>query len=122
MDRSSRRSNAAAELAQSGTAFHHPLLDERRPPERSKRRSRMSRMFPFWRHCVRFAPLVRVYHETTWSEQDYRNARRGPWIYLAADRHRFQKRINEFDSNFGYIFSDEHRFDIVSRFELLSPN
>jgi len=47
-----------------------------------------------------------MYFQTKWSEKDYR---RGPWIQLAADRHRFQRRINEFDSKFGYIFDDLHR-------------
>jgi hypothetical protein len=62
-----------------------------------------------------------MYFQTTWSEKDYRNARRGPWIQLAADRHRFQRRIREFDSKFGYTFTDIHReymYDMIQQFNL----
>jgi len=60
-----------------------------------------------------------MYFQTLWSEKYYRRARIGPWIYLAADRNRFQRRINEFDSNFGYIFGDIHRdhvLDLIREF------
>jgi len=50
-----------------------------------------------------------MYFQTKWSEKDYKRARIGPWIQLASDRFRFQRRINEFDSKFGYIFGDLHR-------------
>jgi len=62
-----------------------------------------------------------MYLQTKWSERAYRNARIGPWIQLAADRHRFQRRIDEFDNNFGYIFTDIHRehvFDLIHEFNL----
>ena len=114
-------STTADHVVRAGAASGLSVPHERKSSQRSKHYSRMCRMFPFWKQKrVRFAKYGRMYFQTKWSERDYRNARRGPWIQLAADRHRFQRRINEFDSKFGYIFSDEHRFDIVSRFELLS--
>ena len=70
---------------------------------------------------MRFSPNVVVHYETKWSKKDYRNARRGPWIHFAADRHRFQRRINEFDSDFGYIFTDIHRehvYDLIQEFNV----
>jgi len=62
-----------------------------------------------------------MYFQTKWSETDYRRARTGHWIQLAADRHRFQRRIDEFDTNFGYIFTDIHRehvYDLIQEFNL----
>jgi len=62
-----------------------------------------------------------MYFQTKWSEKDYQNARRGPWMHFAADRHRFQRRIGEFDSNFGYIFTDIHRehvCDLIREFNM----
>ena len=50
-------------------------------------------------------------------------SRIGNWIHLAADRHRFQRRIDEFDSNFGYIFTDIHRehvCDLIQEFNVNS--
>ena len=62
-----------------------------------------------------------MYFQTKWSEKDYQRARIGPWIQIAADRHRFQRRINEFDTKFGYIFGDLHRehvYDFIQEFNL----
>ena len=67
---------------------------------------------------MRFSPQVVVHYETDWTEKDYRRARVGPWMHLAADRHRFQRRIREFDMKFGYIFTDIHReymYDYILR-------
>ena len=99
-----------------------PLLDERRSSLRSKRRSRLSRMFPFWKHHVRFSPHVREYIETIWSEEDCRNARKGPWLHFAADRHRFMRRIRDFDDDFLYIFTDIHREHICDLLEEFNVN
>ena len=68
-----------------------------------------------------FSPRVTMYFQTTWSEKDYQRARVGPWIHLAADRHRFQRRIKDFDSKFGYIFTDIHReymYDLIQQYNL----
>jgi len=79
-------------------------------------------MFPFWKKKrVTFSPKVVVHFESEWTKKDYQRARIGPWMRLAADRHRFQKRIREFDSNFGYIFTDIHReymYDLIQDFML----
>jgi len=40
---------------------------------------------------------------------------------MAADRQRFQRRIDEFDTNFGYIFTDIHRehvCDLIQEFNV----
>ena len=71
---------------------------------------------------MRFSPDVVVHRETKWSERDYRHARRGLWIHLAADRHRFQRRIDELDSNFGYIFTDIHREHVCDLIEEFNVN
>ena len=92
-------------VVRAGAACCLPMPDARRSSQRPKHCSRLSRMFPFWRKKrVRFSPQVVVHYETDWTEKDYRRARVGPWMHLAADRHRFQRRIREFDSKFGYIF------------------
>ena len=68
-----------------------------------------------------FARKAVVHYQSKWSEKDYKRARIGPWIQLAADRFRFQRRIKEFDSKFGYIFSDRHReyiHDLIEEFIL----
>lgn len=62
-----------------------------------------------------------MYFQTTWDEKDYQRARVGPWLHFAADRHRFQRRIREFDSQFGYIFTDIHReyiYDLIKEFNV----
>jgi len=109
-------SSTADNVVRAGATGGLPLLDERKSSQRSKHRSRMSRVFPFWKRRVKFSPTVTVYFQTIWSDQDYRRARVGPWIYLAADRHRFQRRIRNFESEFGYIFTDIHReymYDLI---------
>ena len=93
-------STTADNVVRTGAAGGMSVLDERKSSQRPKHYSRMSRMFPFWSHKrVRFSPNVRMYFQTIWSERDYRRPRIGPWIHLAADRYRFQRRINEFDSD-----------------------
>ena len=65
---------------------------------------------------VKFAEKLIVYDfETNYSQSDYRAARRGPWMLFAVDRHRFRKRIQDFDRRYGFIFSDEHRNNIMLR-------
>jgi hypothetical protein len=58
---------------------------------------------------VRFADDVTEHYQSRWSDRDYKVARRGPWMHYAADRHRFQRRIREFEDNFSYILTDYHR-------------
>jgi len=109
-------------VVRTGAAGRMPVLDERKSSQRPQHRSRMSRMFAFWRKKhVKFCPHVVVHFESKWSKNDYRNARRGPCIHLAADRHRFQRRITYFDDNFGYIFTDIHRehvYDLIQEFNM----
>lgn len=77
-------------------------------------------MFTFRR--VRFNKEVVEHHETGWTEREFRNARIGQWIFLAADRQRFRRRIEEFDSNFAYIFTDIHREHINDLIEQFTIN
>lgn len=42
-------------------------------------------------------------------------ARKSDWIHIVADRHRFQRRINDLESTFKLIFTDEHRNKIINK-------
>ena len=65
---------------------------------------------------VNFAEKPIVYDfETDWSHADYKSARRGQWMLYAVDRYRFERRIQDFDRQYGFIFSDEHRNNIMLR-------
>ena len=63
---------------------------------------------------VSFDKRVTVHFQHTWPDRDYRLARRGPWMQHAADRCRFKRRIDSFDSKHPYIFTDIHREHIVT--------
>jgi len=98
-----------------------PMFNARRPSKRSTRTSWLSRVHAVRRHRVRFSPDVKVHYQTQWSEREYRDARQGPWIFIAVDRHRFQRRIREFESKFDYIFTDihrEHLYDLIEQFNM----
>lgn len=64
---------------------------------------------------VRFDNLVLVHTLNDWPPEIYRDARRGPWLTMAADRCRFNRRINETQLCLGDIFSDAHRDKIKRR-------
>ena len=67
------------------------------------------------RRTVHFDSVVRVYQPTDWSYDDYRSARIGPWIRMAADRSRFQRRIRQIDLLIGHIFTEQYRaFRIIN--------
>lgn len=61
-----------------------------------------------------FKDTMLVYFQYGWSEREHTLARRGPWMYLAANRRRFERRIRDFNSNFAYIFTDIHRDHTLS--------
>ena len=118
MERTTRRSTAADDVR---SPSRMSLLYQRRS-HRPNSYMCLPRMHAFRRRHVTFSPDVTMYFQTRWSDQDYRNARIGRWIFLAADRHRFQRRIHEFHNNFGYIFSDEHPSNLRSLIEFQSLN
>jgi Phosphatase-1 catalytic subunit binding region len=68
---------------------------------------------------VSFATDVTVFIPMDWSPhspETYRLARRGPWIQIAVDRHRFMRRIQQTENDFTTIFTIEHRDRIIERF------
>ena len=44
-----------------------------------------------------------------WTAQDYRDARKGPWLHYAADRHRFKRRIRQTELVLRDILTESHR-------------
>ena len=50
-----------------------------------------------------------VYELNDWPADDYRNARRGPWIRYAADRHRFKRRIQQTEQILCSVLTKSHR-------------
>lgn len=84
---------------------------------RSERVGEMQRMFPILSRnkSVTFADVVTVRYQSTWSEADYRAARRGPWMTMAVDRHRFRRRIEKLSKILTPILTDEHRIRIRLR-------
>jgi len=110
-----RGNDFAAERGFSGHERHCSMQQSTRPHEPARvhpvQRVQSARMFP--RH-VTFKDTMLLYFQYGWSELDYTFARRGPWMYLAANRRRFERRILDFDSNFGYIFTDIHRDHMLS--------
>ena len=57
--------------------------------------------------CVRFRDNPKVHCIVAWNYA-YRVARKGQWEIMAAARDRFQKRIKEFETAYGHIFTKEH--------------
>lgn len=49
--------------------------------------------------------LVTVYN----LDDEGKRERKGPWMYIARDRIRFQHRINVINLRIGYIFQAKHR-------------
>ena len=67
------------------------------------------------RKRVRFADRDDdVYELNDWPVDDYRNARRGPWMHYAADRHRFKRRIQQTEDILSKVLTDSHRDKIKS--------
>ena len=54
---------------------------------------------------VRFDDVIDIIPPCTqWSEEDYQDARKSQWQQHYLDRIRFKNRIDEINSNIGYIF------------------
>ena len=67
------------------------------------------------KRIVSFDNRVIVYTPIDWSYNAYREARKGPWMQLAIDRHRFRRRIKETEHALGAIFTDDHRDKVKRR-------
>ena len=61
------------------------------------------------RRTVTFDKRITVYLLDYWAPELYRAARKGPWMQLAVDRHRFKRRIQLTEVALGNIFTDIHR-------------
>ena len=61
------------------------------------------------RKRVRFSDRVDIYELNDWTAEDYRDARKGPWLHYAADRHRFKRRIRQTELILRDILTDSHR-------------
>ena len=68
---------------------------------------------------VLFNDVVSVFEPIDWCPDDYTEARKGQWMQAAADRHRFNRRIKMTETEFGNIFSNDHRAKVFSRFAQL---
>ena len=67
---------------------------------------------------MKFDDDIKVYyHGESWSDSDYREARRGTW---AVDRQRFQRRIREVSAVLEPVLTDSHRLVIRLRNMLLT--
>ena len=64
---------------------------------------------------VKFGDTTMIYTPMDWSPDAYRDARKGPWISIAADRCRFNRRIKQTECVLGDIFCDAHREDVKRR-------
>jgi len=61
---------------------------------------------------VKFSEEIKIYELNDWPSDIYRQARKGPWMYLAVDRKRFERRIRQTESILSRILTDEHRATI----------
>ena len=61
------------------------------------------------RRTVTFDKHITVYRLDYWAPEMYSAARKGPWLQLAVDRHRFKRRIQLTEVALGNIFTDIHR-------------
>ncbi len=68
------------------------------------------------RRTVKFSDTALIYTPRDYSPNAYRNARKGPWVTAAVDRHRFNRRIKQTELALGNIFSDAHRDKVKRRF------
>ena len=64
---------------------------------------------------VLFSDIVTVFKPTDWSPDEYREARKGYWMQIAADRYRFRRRISRTETELGTTFSADHREKIFNR-------
>ena len=64
---------------------------------------------------VKFGDTTMIYTPMDWPPDAYRDARKGPWISLAADRCRFNRRIKQTECVLGDIFCDAHRENVKRR-------
>ena len=61
------------------------------------------------RRTVTFDKRITVITLTDWPTDVYRAARKGQWMQLAVDRHRFKRRIQQTELALINIFTDSHR-------------
>ena len=108
MDRAERRdSTSTSEI--SDTVYGPAMFYSVQPPE-SRRRSLVQRMSAVSiRQTVTFDKHITVFRLNDWSPEIYRAARKGLWMQLAVDRHRFKRRIQQTELVLGNIFTDSHR-------------
>ena len=64
---------------------------------------------------IKFGDTTMVYTPIDWSPDAYRHARKGPWISLAAERCRFNRRIKQTECVLGDIFCNAHRENVQRR-------
>src|SRR5664279_5765989 len=58
---------------------------------------------------VHFADRDTVNELNDWPAEDYRAARRGPWMRCAADRYRFKRRIQQTEEILCNVLTESHR-------------
>ena len=93
----------------SGAIYRSTVFDSTRPSE-SGGRSIVQRMSSLSvRRTISFDKHITVFRFNDWSPEVYRAARKGPWMQLAVDRHRFKRRIQQTELALGNIFTDNHR-------------
>ena len=60
---------------------------------------------------VRFSEELEIYELNDWPADIYRQARKGPRLYLAVDRKRFERRMRHTEPILSGILTDEHRMN-----------
>src|SRR5664279_974260 len=61
---------------------------------------------------VHFADRDTVNELNDWPAEDYRAARRGPWMQYGVDRHRFKRRIQQTEEILSNVLTESHRNNV----------
>ena len=92
------------------TTIYRPTVFDSVQPSESRGRSIVQRMSSLSvRRSVTFDKRITVFRFSDWPPEIYRAARKGPWIQLAIDRQRFERRIQQTELALGNIFTNNHR-------------
>ena len=79
-------------------------------------RIRLHRMLPVsTRRRVRFSDQNDICELNDWPADVYREARKGPWIHFAADRHRFRRRIEQTELMLCDVLNNSNRDKVRRR-------
>ena len=90
--------------------IYHPTLQLSARSLESRGNSIVLRMsYLSVRRAVTFDKCITIFRFKGWSPEIYRATRRGQWMQLAVDGHRFKRRIQQTELALRNIFTDIHR-------------